>query len=494
MSQTERLPPNFQRLDTALRSIGYSFEAAVADIIDNSVDARATRVLVRLMTTRDGHLDLAVLDNGVGMEAVTLKEAMRFGADVSKELDRLGKFGLGLKLASLSQAREVRVVTAAGGTLSGRAWLEQGISSGFECTIFDKGECQELLRGVMPDRPLGRSGTVVWWSRLYRIGQHHGKGEEQAQKLMRRLENHLAMAFHRYLEGQPRKVKIELDIFEQKSATRGIPIELDALNPFGYDRTGHNGFPAQMALHGTYKDRLKIKAHVWPPNSSAPEYKLPGGANSRQGFYFYRNNRLIQPGGWNGIREAEPHSSLARLEIDIDSEMDLEVSLDVKKAEIHLPLDLAEAIQKAKTPAGIDFRKYLAIADETYRTRTPTEAELPLIPSSGLPKDLVDFLHGELRLKVTKKHRDLKFKWKRLDKGLFFEIDRDSGLLCLNALYRSHLLHGAAGSAADVPVVKCLLFLALEPALSSERLGSKIKERMEQINRILVKAVKHERR
>jgi len=494
MSTEESLPPNYRKLDVALRSIGYSFEVAVADLIDNSIDARAKNVLVRLINTSAGHLDLAIWDDGVGMSEKTLKEAMRFGADVSQELERLGKFGLGLKLASLSQAREVRVVSTKGAEISGRAWLEHGIAAGFSCTIFDTGECRQILKDVVPDRASKPSATVVWWSRLYRVGQHHTNPEEHAQTLMRRLVNYLSLAFHRFLSGRPRKIKIMLDIFDQESGKAGIPIDLDPLDPFEYDQSGQKAFPAVMSLDGSYRDRIALKAHIWPPNSGAPQYKLPGGANSRQGFYFYRNHRLIQGGGWNGIRETEPHSSLARLEVDIASDFDVDVSLDVKKVEIQLPPDLVAAIQKAKTSSGLDFKKYLKIADETYRTRTMMEAELPLIPSLGLPADLAEFLHRELEIKATAKHRDLKIVWRQLDKQSFFEINRDSGHLYLNRAYRKRLLHGLPGSSADIPVVKCLLFFALEDALGSERLGSKIRERIDQLNRILVRAVRHERR
>lgn len=493
MSTEERLPPNYQKLDVALRSIGYSFEVAVADIIDNSIDEKATNVLVRLFTRKDGHLDLAIWDDGRGMNEKTLKEAMRFGADVSHDIERLGKFGLGLKLASLSQAREVRVVTAKDGNLSGRAWLEQSIATGFTCTIFDKNECKQLVSEVVPDRSFKTSATVVWWSRLYRVGQHHGSPEEHAQKLMRRLEDYLALAFHRFLSGRPRKVNIIIDIFDQDSGKPGIPISLDPLDPFDYNQSGQKGFPAAMFPDGSYKNRIAIKAHIWPPNSVAPGYKLPGGSNARQGFYFYRNNRLIQGGGWNGMREAEPHSSLARLEIDIAPDFDVDVSLDVKKVEIQLPPDLVISIQKAKTSSGVDFKKYLSIADVAYRTRKITDAELPLIPSLGLPSELTKFLHDELRIRATAKHRDLKFRWKDLGKKAFFEIDRDSGYLYLNRSYRRQLLHGLPGSSADIPVLKCLLFLALKDALSSERMGPKIRESVEQVNRILVQAVKYER-
>ncbi len=493
MSRQEKLPPNYGRLDKALRSIGYTLEAAVADIIDNSIDAHASRVLVRLVIKPDGILDLIIWDNGRGMAETRLKEAMRFGSDVSEEIERLGKFGLGLKLASLSQARELQVFSAQAGKLSGRGWLEEGIATGFTCTIFDADECKRLTAELLPDRPLKSAFTVVWWSRLYRVGHNHVNPEEHAQKLMRRLENHLSLSFHRFLAGRPRKVRIEVDIFDQESGKRGIPIELDPLDPFGYSVTGRKEFPLQLYLGDVYRDRIAIKAHIWPPNSDSPCYRLPGGANSRQGFYFYRNNRLIQAGGWNGMREAEPHASLARLEVDIASDFDVDVSLDVKKVEIQLPPALVQSIQTSKSSSGVDFKKYLSIADDTYRTRTITSAELPLIPSQGLPAELRDFLRDELRIKATAKYRDLKIQWADLDEEAFFEIDRDSGHLYMNRMYRKQLMHGLAGSSADIPVLKCLLFFALEDALRSERMGSKIRERIEQINRILVEAVKFER-
>jgi hypothetical protein len=493
VSTEERLPPNYRKLDTALRSIGYSFEAAVADVVDNSIDANAKTVLIRLIIATSGQLNLAFWDDGHGMDEATLKEALRFGSDVSEEIKRLGKFGLGLKLASLSQGKELRVVSIQQGKLCGRAWLEHGIASGFASTVFDSTECRDVVASVVPDLRSTPTATLVLWSHLYKVGHQHGNAEERAQKLMRRLESYLALAFHRFLAGRPRMVTIRLDIFDQRTGRAGIPIELDPLDPFGYDHTGREGFPARMLLDGGYGDRINMKAHIWPPNSALPAYRLPGGANSRQGFYFYRNDRLIQGGGWNGLRETEPHSSLARLEIDIDADFDVEVSLDVKKVEIQLPPDLVGAIQVARTDDDIDFRKYLSIADQAYRTRQVTDAELPLIPSVGLPAALTEYLHKELRLKATARHRDLKISWKRLEKNSFFEIDRDGGHLCLNRQYRRQLLHGLSGSSADLPVLKCLLFLVLEEALSSERMGSKMRERVEQVNRILVRAVRYER-
>lgn len=495
MNHQEHLPPNYEKLDVALRSIGYSFESAVADIIDNSIDENAHSILVRFVIRKDKPLDLVIWDDGHGMSAEILKEAMRFGADVTKEIERLGKFGLGMKLASLSQARELKVFSLKNGRSSGRGWLEAAIRDGFSCSVFQPEDCQAALSELVPDREWESSGTLIWWSGLYRVGQNHSSSEEHVQKLISRLINHLSLAFHRFLSGKARKIEILLDVFDGDSKTHGVPVYLNSLDPFGYERTGKAGFPAKMHLECRYNDRISVIAHIWPPNSNEPGYKLPGGVNSRQGFYFYRKDRLIQGGGWNGIREAETHLSLARLEIHIapDSDFESAVGLDVKKVEIQLPPSLVKSLQNARTASGIDFKKYLSIADETYRTRIIANTDLPLIPSVGLPSELKDFLHKELRIKDTERHRDLQFEWTDFHDDSFFDIGRDEGKLYLNRIYRKQLLHGLNGSSTDIPVVKCLLFFVLREVLASERLGQKSREQMELLNRVLVKAVKHER-
>jgi hypothetical protein len=493
MAKTEPLAPNFGKLDTALRSIGYTFEVAVADIVDNSIDARASSVLVRLFIRKDGHIDVVVADDGRGMDAGTLREAMRFGADVSAEVDRLGKFGLGLKLASLSQAKELHVITEHNGRVSGRAWLEHGIAKGFESTIYDKRECAAVRREYLPDIDATEARTIVCWSHLYRLGHTAADPSQRAQKLMHKLAKHLALSFHRFLSGAPRRTQISVDIFDQRVGTRGIPLKLDALDPFRYPTSGMQGFPTSMRVQGRYANALKINAHIWPPNSDAPEYKLPGGANARQGFYFYRNNRLIQAGGWNGTREPEPHSSLARIAIDLPPALDVDVSIDVKKVEIQLPLQLTDAIQSAETSRGVDFKRYLALAQDAYRKRRPTGSELPLIPSTGLPAGLRDYLRTELRHAKSAKHRDLSFEWAELDKDHFFDVERDDGKLVLNSRFRRALLRGGKGSPADLPVLKCLLFLVLREIFSSERTGSRMRQEMEQANRILATAARYER-
>jgi len=492
MSTEEELLPNYSKLDTALRSIGYSFEVAIADIIDNAIDAEAKQILVRFVMRTSSPLDILVYDDGRGMDSRTLREAMRFGANVSEQINHLGKFGLGLKLASLSQARELRVFTQRMGEMSGRGWLEDGIKRGFTSSIFGVEECWENLRDLKLDDRLRKSGTVVLWSHLYRVGQTHSAPAEQVQRLVDRLKNYLSLAFHRFISRNGRPISITIDVLDGESGEIGIPVLLSALNPFGYFASGNKDFPQELLLDD-YNKSLRMIAHIWPANTNQAEYRLPGGANSRQGFYFYRNNRLIQGGGWNGLREADPHLSLARIEVDMSPEFDVEVSLDVKKIEVQLPPSLVQAIQGSKTKLGVEFKKYLKYAEQAYRSKSLAHSELPLVLGNGVPKMLQHSVAQELGIKKSTKFRRLKFEWCDLDKGCLFDVDRERDAIRLNRGYRRTLLHGLSGSSTDIPVTKCLLFLLVREVFYSERLSSKAREELERANRILIAALKYER-
>src|ERR1043166_1683520 len=91
--------PGARRLVKSLRDLGYDFVRAVADLVDNSVAARASRVDITIkFDGADSWVRIA--DDGAGMAGSTINEAMRYGTERDYEADDLGKFGLGLKTAS----------------------------------------------------------------------------------------------------------------------------------------------------------------------------------------------------------------------------------------------------------------------------------------------------------------------------------------------------------------------------------------------------------
>src|SRR5208282_1396565 len=110
-----------------------------------------------------------------------------------------------------------------------------------------------------------------------------------------------------------------------------VRVEVPPLNPFAYHAPGNPDYPKTFRTKIAQASTLSLEAHIWPPNSELPQYKLGNKAAARQGFYFYRNGRLIQSGGWNGLvqHDSEPHGSLARTRIDLPPELDGTFGLNV---------------------------------------------------------------------------------------------------------------------------------------------------------------------
>src|SRR4029078_3807119 len=106
-------PPRAAAMIEALRGLGYSTGAALADIIDNSIAARATTVDVRFVW-KNGHASIAVHDDGQGMDDGQLDQARGLGQLdplAARGAEDLGRFGMGLKTASFSQCRRLTVAS-----------------------------------------------------------------------------------------------------------------------------------------------------------------------------------------------------------------------------------------------------------------------------------------------------------------------------------------------------------------------------------------------
>ena len=125
MSNYEISTPGAGALIESLRAVGYSLPTAIADIIDNSIAAKAKNIWLDFYW--DGcDSRISILDDGVGMEEDVLSNAMRPGSQSptdTRDPSDLGRFGLGLKTASFSQSRILSVVSKTSkGEKSRRCW------------------------------------------------------------------------------------------------------------------------------------------------------------------------------------------------------------------------------------------------------------------------------------------------------------------------------------------------------------------------------------
>jgi hypothetical protein len=342
--------PSATRLVGSLRDLGYDFLHAVADLVDNSISAGATRIRIDLRF--DGRNSwVRIADNGTGMSGARLTEALRFGTRRFYGLADLGKFGLGLKTASLSQARRLLVASRTNSTLeriSARMLSLDHVEAcdSWEILNLNPSERSERLVGPLQRQP----GTVVLWEDLDRVLSYRYPWGERARAafhgLAERMDAHLGMVFHRFLAGEVsggRSLTIEIN-----------GVEVEPWDPFARDESGTMAlkprtFEIESGVNG--RGMVKFRPFVLPPreffSSENSFHRLAGPArwNRQQGFYIYRGNRMIQSGGWSYVRTVDEHTKLARAAIDFGPELDDAFRVNVAKARVLLPPDLKEQLE-----------------------------------------------------------------------------------------------------------------------------------------------------
>ena len=323
----------------ALRGLGYSTAAALADIIDNSISAGSTEVRVDFAWAGAGSR-LSVLDDGRGMDDASLDSAMRLGDKNpldARDPNDLGRFGMGLKTASFSQCRRLTVASVRNGSRSCLRWDLDALAANpdggwllFEGPAVGSESFLDPLSGR-------QSGTLVVWESLDRIVTA-GYAAEDFVDLIDRVEAHLAMTFHRLLQGPQARLHVLLN-------GRSVA-------PWDPFLSGHPAKPwdSPVARQRTAEGLVSVECHVLPHKDklSAGEFESgagPEGWNAQQGFYVYRNERLLVAGGWLGLGQGrawnrEESYRLARLRLDIPNTADAAWKIDIRKATARPPVSL----------------------------------------------------------------------------------------------------------------------------------------------------------
>jgi hypothetical protein len=334
------------------RAIGYSIEAAVADIIDNSISAGAKNIWINL-DWKGSETWLSVKDDGTGMDNDELIQAMRPGSKNPLE-DRsakdLGRFGLGLKTASFSQCRMLSVISKKGNSeISYWTWDLDFVNQSGKWNLVkylpDELKYQNELNQM-------NSGTIVVWNDIDRLVKNFHSDDEKAldkfMLIMELVKKHLAMVFHRFIESN--KIRIW---FQGR--------EIIAWDPFFIDKDATQPSPEDPLCNG----KIKVRGFVLPHKSklTEDEFRLaegPKGWNEQQGFYIYRNERLLLAGDWLGMFRKEEHFKLARIRVDLPNTLDAEWQIDIKKSVARPPLVLRDILKAYAS-------KIRAKAVEVYR-------------------------------------------------------------------------------------------------------------------------------
>jgi hypothetical protein len=321
MISAEIVNPNISNFINALRDIGYSFEVAVADLIDNCITAQSS--IIKILAVKAPSLQFSILDNGEGMSEKQLIEAMRLATKNPKEKREksdLGRFGLGLKTASFSQCKKLTVLSKKNGILSVRQWDLDYIVEKNGWYLITPSSYEKLPQAEQLLKL--NHGTLVCWENLDRSDRHIFSNS------IDRLRKHLSLVFHRYLEG----------VNNQKALK--ISINNNSLAPFNPFNLSH---PAtqQIAIEKIkiYGSTITIQPYILPHHSklSQQEYELYAteeGYIKSQGFYLYRGNRVLIYGTWWGLHKSLDAHKLVRIKIDIPNSMDIKKSIAQPSEEI----------------------------------------------------------------------------------------------------------------------------------------------------------------
>lgn len=325
--------PEPAALVESLRAFGYSLKAAVADLIDNSISAGASNVWLRFEWNGAGS-SIIIKDDGGGMSEQELVSAMRPGSRSPLEERSpkdLGRFGLGLKTASFSQCRSLFVVSRKGGEPQvSRCWDLDYINDCGEWRLLKKFGRDPLLDA---GESIEGTGTVVIWRKMDRVVGSSRPDDNTAYRqfleAVDEVKNHVAMVFHRYLE-KPSGLKIWIN-----------GREIETWDPFlKHEKATQELPPEKLFCNGR---AISVTPYVLPHQSKIPaethrKASGPGGWNAQQGFYIYRNERLLVGGEWLGLGfQKEEHYKLARIQVDLPNSMDSEWQIDVKKSRAKPP-------------------------------------------------------------------------------------------------------------------------------------------------------------
>lgn len=340
--------PNAVRTFEALRNLGYDLFSSIADVLDNAINEKvsAKNIQVHLIFDPNQNIVCRLQDDGCGMNEIELEEAMRLGTDTSYQDNDLGKFGMGMKTASLSQCEILTVLSKRKGlNPCGYRWDISKVKKTEKWTLLKLSEVEIQKILSKESLEIGKQGTIVFWDEMLDINRDYKSygSSKLAQnfyfRLLTQLKLHLGMTYHRFLDNSLDKAA-SINLFVNNS--RLLPWDPFCRSEINTEPVILKKTISELSIPG-FSQIVKIEGYILPNKegfSSEEEWKKARGLlswNDSQGYYIYRANRIIRFGGWQGTKSKDEHDKLARISIDIDPCLDELFRITVNKARVQFP-------------------------------------------------------------------------------------------------------------------------------------------------------------
>lgn len=483
ISRERDVPPD----PSLARYIGahHSLQSAVADIVDNSVSVGATRIRIRFILTGGLATALQIIDDGPGMSAAELDEAMVMGGRRAYRDDELGHFGVGFKAASLSQADTLLIFTRKDGSTPAGRKMRHSSEHGGNPRVSDYETAPVIahLDSISLEDPLTH-GTVIEWNDVRSFPQDP---DAQAQNswldaTVRNLVAGLGARHHRIIgAGSP---AIMVDVFDADFGELGSEFPVTPLNPFDYTNDPTNEYP--KVFHGSLPEGpLTFTAHVIPyTDRTNPNYLLGrGGEDERQGFFIYRRDRLLQVGGWNSVLVPAEELRFARIQIDIDT-FESRARINPEKSGVEFDSTLRNALINARADDSTLFRDFQTAAkNQDTASRSRSRRPLDFVPAIGIPSKVRRNL--EERGHLREDAEAFLIRWGRVSGRRFFAVDRDAQELIINIRFQQLLAGERMTDEKSGPLTRTMMYLLTADFFSGQYLGAAQKMRMEAMQEAL---------
>lgn len=347
--------PNAAILIDALQNIGYDNISAITDIVDNSIDAGATKIQI-LIDKEKSNFRIIIADNGKGMTKETLDQALKLGSDTLHDgLSDLGKFGMGLSTAGLALANKTIVITRnVDENVTYKSMTDVNVIKEKNAFVKILCEANEDEKTYFQNLIDSESGTIVILEDCVGIKQN------ESSTLKNKVIKNLSRIFRKFMDRTEfwvNDIKIQAD----------DPLRLD-----------YEEFPGNLVSEDDYevkwkdKDGTEKQGTLHIKIASLPECPKPianklGIGMKNQGFSVLRNNREILFGylpAWEGITR---HNDLNRFrgEISFSSDMDFAMGVNFRKNGIDMVDSIDNALRVQISPQIKTVRKKYEIAKET---------------------------------------------------------------------------------------------------------------------------------
>lgn len=488
-SRSSQLLPSAYGTLMGFKAVSYSVSQALSDLIDNSIDAKAETIVIQFGRTNDELKFIQVIDNGEGITPNHIDTAMGWGYESNKNVKSLGCFGLGMKLAAFAIGDSLTVFSKANNKNPvGRRWTFENIAKEDEEWTLEEIDSEIAKKWLARDYgeiDISKQGTLVQLDNIQEFNVGAGQVNETLQTIIKDLKFHVGLHFHRFIESK--KFKIYITVVNIENGNSLGYDQIHPMNPMP-KKTGHVSYPKTFTYQFENIAKLNIKSYIWPKNSRDPEYKMNGTAVTSQGFYWYRNDRLISHSGWNTLLDNDSHRSLARASIDLPPELDSIFGLAVGKYKVEPPkLFLNNVMDKAIAKDKTVLRQFPKDANEgTYRKKTQNNVpDVTYIPTDGFGSKGLQKTYLTLFSEAGKDVVSVSCVLENLDEGIFFEIDIDEFKISLNKKWLKLMVKDESLS-----TLKLSIFLLTRKYFSLTGLKKNHRLELEELNNYFLGSVK----